>query len=49
MANKISVVVNNGKVTVTGPVHSWEERIAITAAARHTPGVTAVEDRLRIE
>jgi osmotically-inducible protein OsmY len=49
MANKISVVVNNGKVTVTGPVQSWEERLAITAAARHTPGVTAVEDRLRIE
>lgn len=49
MANKINVVVSNGKVTVTGPVHSWEERHAITAAARYTPGVTAVEDRLRLE
>jgi osmotically-inducible protein OsmY len=49
LAKKIKVAVARGTVTLTGPVQSWEERRAIVAAARYTPGVTAVEDRLHIE
>lgn len=46
-ARQIGVEVRDG--TLTGPVHSWAERKSVLAAARFTPGVRIVEDRLRTE
>jgi osmotically-inducible protein OsmY len=48
-ARRIRVDVHDGTVTLTGTVHSWAERKSIVAAARFTPGILDVEDRLRIE
>jgi osmotically-inducible protein OsmY len=48
-ARRIQVTVSNGKVTLAGKVRSWAEKRAVLGAARFTPGVQAVEDRLRIE
>lgn len=48
-AKGIRVDVRDGTVTLTGTVHSWAERKSVVAAARFTPGVHAVEDRLRTE
>ena len=46
-ARRIRVDVRDGTVTLTGAVHTWAERKSVLAAARFTPGVRAVEDRLR--
>lgn len=48
-ARRIEVVVHDGKVTLTGRVHSPAERKAVLGAARFTHGVRSVEDHLRIE
>jgi osmotically-inducible protein OsmY len=48
-ARRIKVEVRGDTVTLTGSVHSWAERKSVLAAARFTPGVRAVEDRLRTE
>jgi osmotically-inducible protein OsmY len=48
-AKRIRVDIHDGIVTLTGSVHSWAERKSVVAAARFTPGVQAVEDRLRTE
>lgn len=48
-ARRISVEVKDGTATLTGNVHSWAEHKSVVAAARYTPGVSAVEDRLRTE
>ncbi len=48
-AQRIRVDVDNGTVTLTGPVHSWTEKTAILGAAGHAPGVRELKDRLRIE
>jgi len=48
-ARRISVDVKDGTVTLTGTVDSWAERKSVIAAARFTPGVQMVEDRLRTE
>jgi len=48
-ARRIRVDVKDGVVTLTGAVHSWAERKSVVAAARFTPGVQRVEDRLRTE
>ena len=48
-ARRIRVDVKDGAVTLTGTVHSWAERKSVVAAARFTPGVQMVEDRLRTE
>ncbi|MBI2207662.1 MAG: BON domain-containing protein [Candidatus Rokubacteria bacterium] len=48
-ARRIQVDVRDGTVTLTGTVHSWAEHKSVVAAARFTPGVHAVEDRLRTE
>lgn len=48
-ARRIRVDVRDGTVTLTGPVHSWAERKSVLAAARYTPGVSAIEDHLRTE
>jgi osmotically-inducible protein OsmY len=48
-ARRIRVDVRDGRVTLTGTVHTWAERESVLAAARFTAGVHDVEDRLRIE
>jgi osmotically-inducible protein OsmY len=47
-AKRIEVVVHDGKVTLAGPVQTWEEKEAVLGAARGTFGVREIEDQLRI-
>jgi osmotically-inducible protein OsmY len=47
-AKGIEVTTVDGKVTLRGTVHSWDERIAAENAAWSAPGVHAVEDFLAI-
>jgi osmotically-inducible protein OsmY len=47
-ARRISVVAQNGEVTLTGNVHSWAERQEATRAAWSAPGVTQVVDHLAV-
>jgi osmotically-inducible protein OsmY len=46
-ADRISVQVEQGTLTLAGDVHSWTERRAILGAAGHVPGVREVSDHLR--
>jgi osmotically-inducible protein OsmY len=48
-ARRIQIDVHGDVVTLHGTVHSWAERKATVAAARFTPGVRSVDDRLRVE
>jgi osmotically-inducible protein OsmY len=48
-ARRIHVDVKDGTAILTGSVHTWAERKSVVAAARFTPGVRAVEDRLITE
>ncbi|HMV47720.1 MAG TPA: BON domain-containing protein [Blastocatellia bacterium] len=48
-ANRIRVNVDEGEVTLTGAVNSWDEKKAILGSISHTPGVTAVRDHLFID
>jgi osmotically-inducible protein OsmY len=48
-ASRIKVQVNDGEVTLTGAVNSWEEKKAILGAVGHTPGVSSVKDHLFID
>ncbi len=48
-ANRIRAQVEDGAVTVTGAVNSWDEKKAIIGAISHTPGVTAVSDHLFVD
>ena len=47
-ARRINVVTYDGKVTLSGNVHSWFERDQARRAAWSAPGVTQVEDHLAI-
>jgi osmotically-inducible protein OsmY len=47
-ARRISVSAQDGKVTLSGTVHSWAERLAAEHAAWAAPGVSTVDDRLAI-
>jgi osmotically-inducible protein OsmY len=47
-ANAIRVSVQDNKVTLEGTVHAWSERTAAERAAWSAPGVSAVDDRLRM-
>lgn len=47
-ARRVSVVAQNGQVTLTGNVHSWTERQEATRAAWSAPGVTQVIDHLAV-
>jgi len=49
-ATTIDVVVDNdGTVTLMGSVQSFEERRLVIDATQNVPGVSSVDDRLRIE
>ena len=48
-ANRISIDISNGRVSLSGTVHSASERRAVVGAARATPGVLGVVDQLRVE
>jgi osmotically-inducible protein OsmY len=47
-ARRVTVVAQNGQVTLTGNVHSWAERQEATRAAWSAPGVTQVIDHLAV-
>ena len=47
-ARRISVVAEDGKIILSGNVHSWTERQEAERAAWAAPGVRQVEDRLTI-
>ena len=47
-ARRVNVTVTDGKVILSGNVHSWAERQEAERAAWAAPGVTQVEDRLTI-
>ena len=40
--------VNRGKITLRGTVGSEQERSAVEAHARRTPGVTDVDNQLEV-
>jgi osmotically-inducible protein OsmY len=48
-ASRIGLEVKDGRVSLSGVVHSWAEKEAVIGAATGTPGVRGVEDHLRIE
>lgn len=48
-AKNIQVRLQDSTVTLSGQVHSWEERCAIINAASRVPGVEVVKDGLSIE
>ena len=47
-ARRVKIDVHEGRVTLSGVVHSWKEREAVLGAAKGTPGVQSVENRLSI-
>jgi osmotically-inducible protein OsmY len=47
-ARRINVDVDGGTVSLTGNVRSWVEREEAERAAWDAPGVTQVDDRLRV-
>ncbi len=48
-ANRIRVSVDEGDVTLTGAVKSWDEKEVILGALGHTPGVKMIRDHLFID
>jgi len=47
-ARRINVTAQDGKVILSGNVHSWAERREAERAAWAAPGVTQVDDRLAV-
>jgi osmotically-inducible protein OsmY len=47
-ARRVTVAAENGKVVLTGNVHSWAERREVERAAWAAPGVTQIDDRLTV-
>ena len=48
-AKRVWFEIHDGVVKIVGTVHSWAEREAVIGAAKGTPGVRRVEDKLQIE
>jgi osmotically-inducible protein OsmY len=48
-AKRVSFEIDAGVVKIFGTVRSWAEREAVIGAAKGTPGVRRVEDRLQVE
>lgn len=48
-AGRIALDVQQGRVSLSGVVHSWAEKEAVIGAAKGTLGVRNVDDHLRIE
>jgi osmotically-inducible protein OsmY len=48
-AKRIRVSVDEGDVTLTGAVKSWDEKKAILGAVGHAPGVSMIHDHLFID
>jgi osmotically-inducible protein OsmY len=48
-AKRIGLEVRDGRVTLSGSVHSWAEKRAVIGAAKGTPGVRTVDDHLRVD
>lgn len=48
-AKRIAIDISEGRVSLSGAVHSTSERQAVLGAAKATPGVRAVVDHLRVE
>lgn len=47
-ARRIGVATHDGKVTLSGSVSSWKERNEAMVAAWAAPGVTSVNDQLKV-
>jgi osmotically-inducible protein OsmY len=47
-ARRVNVTTQDGKVILSGNVHSWAERQEAERAAWAAPGVSHVDDRLTI-
>jgi osmotically-inducible protein OsmY len=48
-ADRITVEVEGDTVVLSGVVDSWRERRAVLGAAKGTPGVRCIDDRLRLQ
>jgi osmotically-inducible protein OsmY len=48
-AERLRIVVGDGKVELWGRVHSWQERRAVVGSISHAPGVREVKDHLRVD
>jgi osmotically-inducible protein OsmY len=48
-ASRISVETNGGEVILRGTVRSWAEREEAEQAAWRAPGVSHVDNRIRVE
>jgi osmotically-inducible protein OsmY len=48
-AQGINIELRDGRAVVSGVVHSFTERETVLGAVNGTPGVSGVDDRLRIE
>ncbi len=48
-ADKVGISIDGGKVTISGLVRSWSERLAIENAAWSAPGVTQVIDQMGLQ
>jgi|SRR5262245_50714017 len=48
-AKRIEVSVDEGNVTLTGAVKSWDEKKSILGAVGHLPGVRMIHDHLYID
>jgi osmotically-inducible protein OsmY len=46
--SRVDLEIDEGRVSLSGFVHSWAERYAALGAATSTPGVISVVDHLRI-
>jgi osmotically-inducible protein OsmY len=48
-AKRINVVTSGGRVILSGEVQTWADKKAILDAARTTPGVQSVEERIQVD